>query len=69
MQANPDITPSEFKGIIAAYSIEREIVLLDDPGFNDCSVIETNEFGYGQPDPVVFVEVAGSIDHYCSMYQ
>ena len=65
VQANPDITPSEFKDIIAAYSIEREIVLLDDPGFNDCSVIETrpdNEFGYGQADPVVFVEVAGSID-------
>ena len=65
VQANPDITPSEFKDIIAAYSIEREIVLLDDPGFNDCSVAETrpdNEFGYGQADPIVFVEVAGSID-------
>jgi len=65
IQANPDITPAEFKDIIAAHSIEREIVLLDDPGFNDCSLLETrpdNEFGYGQADPVAFVEAAGSID-------
>ena len=65
VQANPDITPTEFKDIIAAHSIEREIVLLDDPGFNDCSLLETrpdNEFGYGQADPVAFVEAAGSID-------
>ena len=65
IQANPDITPTEFKDIIAAHSIEREIVLLDDPGFNDCSLLETrpdNEFGYGQADPVAFVEAAGSID-------
>jgi len=65
VQANPDITPTEFKDIIGAYSIEREIALLDDPGFNDCSLLETrpdNEFGYGQADPVAFVEAAGSID-------
>ena len=65
VQANPDITPSEFKDIISAYSIERELVLLDDPGFNDCSLAETrpdNEFGFGQADPVAFVEAAGSID-------
>ncbi|MBS64707.1 MAG: hypothetical protein CMA93_00005, partial [Euryarchaeota archaeon] len=65
IQANPDLTPTEFKDIIAAHSIEREIALLDDPGFNDCSLLETrpdNEFGYGQADPVAFVEAAGSID-------
>ncbi len=65
VQANPDITPTEFKDIIAAYSIERELVLLDDPGFNDCSIVETrpdNEFGFGQADPIAFVEAAGSID-------
>ena len=65
VQANPDLTPSEFKAIIAGHSIEREIQLLDDPGFNDCSILETrpdNEFGYGQADPIAFVEAAGSID-------
>ena len=31
VQANPDLTPSEFKSIIAAHSIERDIQLLDDP--------------------------------------
>ncbi len=65
IQANPDLTPEEFKDIIRVDSIEREIVLLDDPGFNDCSLLETrpdNEFGYGQADPVAFVESAGNID-------
>jgi len=65
IQANPDMTTTEFKDIIGAHSIEREIALLDDPGFNDCSLLETrpdNEFGYGQADPVAFVEAAGSID-------
>ena len=65
VQANPDLTPSEFKSIIAAHSIERDIQLLDDPGFNDCSILESrpdNEFGYGQADPTAFVEAAGSID-------
>ena len=65
IQANPDLTPEEFKDIIRVDSIEREIVLLDDPGFNDCSILETrpdNEFGYGQADPVAFVESAGNID-------
>ena len=65
VQANPDLTPSEFKDIISAHSIEREIQLLNDPGFNDCSILESrpdNEFGYGQADPTAFVEAAGSID-------
>ena len=65
VEANPDITPSEFKDIISAHSIERDLQLLDDPGFNDCSILETrpdNEFGYGQADPIAFVEAAGSID-------
>ncbi|HJM13058.1 MAG TPA: MFS transporter [Candidatus Thalassarchaeaceae archaeon] len=65
VQANPDLTPTEFKDIIGAHSIERDIQLLDDPGFNDCSILETrpdNEFGYGQADPTAFVEAAGSID-------
>ena len=51
VEANPDITPTEFKDIISAHSIERDLQLLDDPGFNDCSILETrpdNEFGYGQ---------------------
>ena len=65
VQANPDLTPAEFKSIIAAHSIERDVQLLDDPGFNDCSILESrpdNEFGYGQADPSAFVEAAGSID-------
>ena len=65
VEANPDITPTEFKDIISAHSIERDLQLLDDPGFNDCSILETrpdNEFGYGQADPLAFVEAAGSID-------
>jgi subtilisin family serine protease/MFS family permease len=65
IQANPDLTPEEFKDIIRVDSIERDIALLDDPGFNDCSILETrpdNEFGYGQADPVAFVESAGNID-------
>ena len=65
VEANPDITPAEFKDIISAHSIERDLQLLDDPGFNDCSLLETrpdNEFGYGQADPIAFVEAAGSID-------
>ena len=65
VEANPDISPVEFKDIIAAHSIERELQLLDDPGFNDCSILESrpdNEFGYGQADPLAFVEAAGSID-------
>jgi len=65
IQANPDLTPEEFKDIIRTDSIERELTLLEDPGFNDCSLLETrpdNEFGYGQADPVKFVESAGNID-------
>ncbi len=65
VEANPDLTPTEFKEIISAHSIERDLQLLDDPGFNDCSILETrpdNEFGYGQADPLAFVEAAGSID-------
>ena len=65
VQAKPDLPPSEFKAIISAHSIERDIQLFDDPGFNDCSILESrpdNEFGYGQADPTAFVEAAGSID-------
>ncbi|MBP50836.1 MAG: hypothetical protein CMA68_01990 [Euryarchaeota archaeon] len=65
VEANPDLTPTEFKDIISAHSIERDLQLLDDPGFNDCSILESrpdNEFGYGQADPLAFVEAAGSID-------
>ncbi len=65
VEANPDLTPTEFKDIISAHSIERDLQLLGDPGFNDCSILETrpdNEFGYGQADPLAFVEAAGSID-------
>lgn len=65
VEANPDITPTEFKEIISVHSIERDLQLLDDPGFNDCSILETrpdNEFGFGQADPLAFVEAAGSID-------
>ena len=65
VQANPDMTPTEFKEIISAHSIERDIQLLNDPGFNDCSLLQTrpdNEFGYGQADPTALVEAAGSID-------
>ena len=65
VEANPDLTPTEFKDIISAHSIERDLQLLDDPGFNDCSILETrpdNEFGFGQADPLAFVEAAGSID-------
>ncbi|MEC7169883.1 MAG: S8 family serine peptidase, partial [Candidatus Thermoplasmatota archaeon] len=65
VEANPDITHDEVKSIISADSIERDIQLLDDPGFNDCSILETrpdNEFGYGQADPLVFVQSAGAID-------
>ena len=32
---------------------------------NNCSLFETrpdNEYGYGQADPLVFVEIAGKID-------
>ncbi len=63
-EANPDITHAEFKDILAAHAIEREISL-SDPGLNDCSLLETrpdNEFGYGQADPLAFVQAAGSID-------
>ena len=65
VEANPDITHDQVKAIISADSIERELQLLDDPGFNDCSVLETrpdNEFGYGQADPLIFVQSAGAID-------
>ena len=65
VEANPDITHDQVKAIISADSIERDLQLLDDPGFNDCSVLESrpdNEFGYGQADPLQFVQSAGSID-------
>ncbi len=65
VQANPDLTPSELKAIVSDKAIEREISLFGDAGLNDCSLLETrpdNEFGYGQADPIAFVEAAGSID-------
>ena len=64
-QANPDLEHGDVKDLIAAYAIEREIMIGDDPGFNDCSLIESrpdNEFGYGEADPVAFVQMAGLID-------
>jgi subtilisin family serine protease len=65
VEANPDLTHEQVKDIIITDSIERELQLLDDPGFNDCSILENrpdNEFGYGQADPLLFVQSAGSID-------
>ena len=65
VEANPDITHDQVKAIISADSIERDLQLLDDPGFNDCSIMESrpdNEFGFGQADPLQFVQSAGSID-------
>ena len=65
VEANPDLTHDQVKAIISADSIERDLQLLDDPGFNDCSVLESrpdNEFGYGQADPLQFVQSAGAID-------
>jgi len=65
VEANPDLTHDQVKAIISVDSIERDLQLLDDPGFNDCSVLESrpdNEFGYGQADPLQFVQSAGAID-------
>jgi len=65
VEANPDITHDEVKAIISVDSIERDLQLLDDPGFNDCSIMESrpdNEFGYGQADPLLYVQSAGVID-------
>ncbi len=65
VEANPDITHEQVKSIISTDSIERDLQLLDDPGFNDCSVLESrpdNEFGYGQANPLLFVQSAGAID-------
>ena len=67
LEANPDMTPADVKDtLVAGYAIEREI-LNDDPdaASNNCSLAETrpdNEYGYGQADPLVFVEIAGKID-------
>lgn len=65
LQANPGLTPVEFKDtIVAGYALERE-VLDEDDITNDCSVLETrpdNEYGFGQAVPMVFVEIAGMID-------
>ena len=65
VEANPDLTHNQVKDIIGTDSIERDLQLLDDPGFNDCSLLESrpdNEFGYGQANPILFVESAGAID-------
>jgi serine protease AprX len=65
LEANPGLTPAEFKEtIVAGYALEREVIDEDDIT-NDCSLIETrpdNEYGYGQAVPLVFVEMAGKID-------
>jgi len=65
LQANPGLTPDEFKeSIVGGYAIEREILNENDVT-NDCSLLETrpdNEYGYGQADPLTFVEIAGMID-------
>jgi len=67
LEANPDLTPAEVKDtLVAGYAIEREI-LQDDPdaASNNCSLLETrpdNEYGYGQADPLAFVQVGGMID-------
>ena len=67
LEANPDLTPAEVKDtLVAGYAIEREI-LQDDPdaASNNCSLLETrpdNEYGYGQADPLAFVEIGGMID-------
>ena len=67
LEANPDLTPAEVKdSLVAGYAIEREI-LQDDPdaAANNCSLLETrpdNEYGYGQADPLAFVEIGGMID-------
>ncbi|MEC8875655.1 MAG: S8 family serine peptidase, partial [Candidatus Thermoplasmatota archaeon] len=67
LEANPDLTPAEVKDtLVAGYAIEREI-LQDDPdaASNNCSLLETrpdNEYGYGQADPLTFVEIGGMID-------
>ena len=65
VEANPDLTHADFKEIVSVHSIERDISIGGDPGLNDCSLLESrpdNEFGYGQADPLAFVEAAGSID-------
>ena len=41
VEANPDITHEQVKSIISSDSIERDLQLLDDPGFNDCSILES----------------------------
>ena len=71
LQANPSLTPQEFKEtMVGAYSINREVWEEGDFS-NDCSAAERgpdleaipdNEYGYGQADTMTFVEVAGMID-------
>jgi len=71
LQANPSLTPQEFKEtMVGTYSINREIWEENDFS-NDCSAAERgpnleaipdNEYGYGQADPMTYVEVAGRID-------
>jgi len=67
LEANPDLTPAEVKDtLVAGYAIEREIEDDDiDAASNNCSLLETrpdNEYGYGQADPLAFVEIGGMID-------
>ena len=67
LEANPDLTPAEVKDtLVGGYAIEREIENdAIDAASNNCSLLETrpdNEYGYGQADPLTFVEIGGMID-------
>lgn len=67
LEANPDLTPAEVKDtLVGGYAIEREIENdAIDAASNNCSLLETrpdNEYGYGQADPLTFVEIGGIID-------
>ena len=58
LEANPDLTLRS-KGNLAGYSIEREIsmtiLMLPTTPFFETNLII---YGYGQADPLVFVEIA-----------
>jgi len=67
LESNPDLTPAEVKDtLVGGYAIEREIEDdAIDAASNNCSLLETrpdNEYGYGQADPLTFVQIGGMID-------
>ena len=67
LESNPDLTPAEVKDtLVGGYAIEREIENdAIDAASNNCSLLETrpdNEYGYGQADPLTFVQIGGMID-------